>query len=32
MRERAILLGGAFHVESRPGHTRLTAEWELPTL
>ncbi len=32
MRERALLLGGSFHVESRSGHTRLTAEWELPTL
>ncbi len=32
MRERAILLGGTFSVESQPGHTRLTAEWELPRL
>jgi len=29
MRERAILLGGSFTVESRPGHTCLTAEWEV---
>ena len=32
MRERAMLLGGSFNVESSTGHTRLTAEWELPTL
>ncbi|MEP7076073.1 MAG: PAS domain-containing protein [Acidobacteriota bacterium] len=32
MRERAILIGGEFMVESEPGRTRLTAEWELPTL
>lgn len=32
MRERAILIGGAFSVESKWGKTVLTADWELPTL
>lgn len=32
MRERAMLLGGSFSVESEPGRTALTAEWELPNL
>jgi signal transduction histidine kinase len=32
MRERAMLLGGEFTVDSRPGETRLTATWNLSTL
>ncbi|HEV7642461.1 MAG TPA: PAS domain S-box protein [Pyrinomonadaceae bacterium] len=32
MRERAMLLGGEFSVESNPGLTRLTAVWNLSTL
>ncbi len=32
MRERAMLLGGEFSVESCPGLTRLTAVWNLSTL
>ncbi len=32
MRERAMLLGGEFTVDSRPGETRLTAVWNLSTL
>lgn len=30
MRERASLLGGRFEIESGPGGTRLTAEWDFP--
>ncbi len=29
MRERALMLGGHFSVESRPGETHLTAKWKL---
>ncbi len=29
MRERALMLGGHFRVESRPGETHLTAKWKL---
>jgi signal transduction histidine kinase len=30
MRERASLLGGRFEIDSGPGGTRLTAEWNFP--